>query len=177
MRSLARHGFFSLRVMTPVRRHSARASTSILSASLLSTSLLGFGLLSSGFLGCVLALTGCSSTESMLAESDVPVPEGLETVRSADIRRARGSLSGGTFLLAGPVMDAGQLLDDTTERYESSGWQIVDREPGLDRAAATYSKDSRTARLEILRRAVEPDMSSATIEVRDSRAAAQRDEK
>jgi len=108
----------------------------------------------------------------MLAESDVPVPEGLETVRSADIRRAQGTLSGGTFLLAGPVMDAGQLLDETSARYQSSGWQIVQRELGLDRAAATYAKDTRTARVEILRRAVEPDMSSATIEVRDGSATA-----
>jgi hypothetical protein len=111
-----------------------------------------------------LTLAGCSSN-AMLLESDVPLPNGMETVRSADIRRSAGTVSGGSFVLAGPCNDAADLLASTVERYRSNGWVVVAQNPGLDRSVAEFSKDTRRLELAIQRRALEPDMSSGFITI------------
>jgi len=110
------------------------------------------------------ALHACSGS-TMLLESDVPLPGGMTVVRSADIRRDAGTLTGGRFLLAGGVRDAGELLGETIGRFESSGWTVVDSRAGLDLATARLEKGARRADLAIHRRALEPDMSSAMLEV------------
>jgi hypothetical protein len=109
-------------------------------------------------------LVGCSH-DAMLLESDVPVPTGMETVRSADIRRSEGTVSGGRFILAGPVEDAGSLMVATRERYRANGWKTVLLEDGLDHAEGIFEKGNRRARLTIDRRAIEPDMSSGSLEI------------
>ena len=109
-------------------------------------------------------LIGCSH-DAMLLESDVPVPNGMETIRSADIRRSEGTVSGGRFILAGSVDDAGSLMVATRERYRANGWKTVLLEDGLDHAEGIFEKGNRRARLTIDRRALEPDMSSASLEI------------
>lgn len=109
-------------------------------------------------------LTGCSH-DTMLLESDVPVPSGMSTVRSADIRRSGGTVTGGRFVLAGPVDDAGSLMVATRERFAGAGWTTVEIEDGLDHATGVFRKGDRRARLTIDRRALEPDMSSAMLEI------------
>lgn len=101
----------------------------------------------------------------MLLESDVPLPAGMSTVRSADIRRAGGSVTGGRFLLAGEIDDAERLLDATIARFESSGWRLGQAERGLDHATATFTKGGRTARLSLDRRTLDPGMSSGMLEI------------
>lgn len=101
----------------------------------------------------------------MLLESDVPLPDGMTVVRSADLRRDAGTVTGGRFLLAGGVRDAGELLSDTIARFESGGWTVVDSRGGLDLASARLEKGARRAELTIHRRALEPDMSSGMLEV------------
>ena len=110
------------------------------------------------------ALHACSSSTTLL-ESGVPLPDGMTVVRSADIRRDAGTLTGGRFLLAGGVRDAGELLSDTLARFESGGWTVVDSRAGLDLATARLEKGARRAELTIHRRALEPDMSSGMLEV------------
>jgi hypothetical protein len=107
---------------------------------------------------------GCSH-DAMLLESDVPVPSGMSTVRSADIRRSGGTVSGGRFILAGPVDDAGGLMVATRERFAGAGWSTVEIQDGLDHATGTFRKGDRRVRLTIDRRALEPDMSSAMLEI------------
>jgi len=70
------------------------------------------------------ALQACSSAP-MLLDSDVPMPDGMSTVRSADIRRADGTVTGGRFLLAGEVPDAAATLESTAERFVANGWRVV----------------------------------------------------
>jgi hypothetical protein len=109
-------------------------------------------------------VAGCSESR-MLLDSDVPLPDGMTTVRSADIRRSRGLVTGGRFLLAGSVPNAADLLDATTERFRASGWMVVREESGLDLSSARFAKANRTVDLTITRRALDPDMSTAVLEV------------
>ena len=109
-------------------------------------------------------LHACSSSTTLL-ESDVPLPDGMTVVRSADLRRDAGTLTGGRFLLAGRVRDAGELLTATLGRFESDGWTVVDSRVGLDLSTARLEKGARRAELTITRRALEPDMSTGTLEV------------
>lgn len=113
------------------------------------------------------ALQACSSGE-MLLESDVPLPDGMSTLRSADIRRIGGTVVGGRFLLSGEVPDASETLRRTAARFESNGWRVEERDAGLDLSTARFTKDGRSVRLSISRRALEPDMSTGMLEVTTS---------
>jgi len=84
------------------------------------------------FLAATVPLLAACSHDAMLLESDVPVPSGMWTVRSADIRRSGGTVSGGRFILAGPVDDAGALMVATRARFAGSGWTTVEIKDGLD---------------------------------------------
>ncbi|MCE2885071.1 MAG: hypothetical protein LW806_09265 [Planctomycetaceae bacterium] len=121
--------------------------------------------LGAALLAATAPLLAACSHDAMLLESDVPVPSGMSTVRSADIRRSGGTVSGGRFILAGPVDDAGALMVATRERFAGSGWTTVEIKDGLDHSEGIFTKDARRARLTIDRRALEPDMSSGSLEI------------
>jgi hypothetical protein len=112
----------------------------------------------------LLFASGCSHGV-MLLESDVPLPEGMTTVQSADIRRSAGTVTGGKFLLTGEVNDAATLLRETITRYEAAGWTVVNRVVGLDHSEAVFAKDARRVQLTIDRRALDPAMSAGMLEV------------
>jgi len=112
-------------------------------------------------------LQACSGSQTLL-ESDIPMPDGMNTVRSADIRRADGAVTGGRFLLAGEVPDAGATLESTAQRFVANGWRVDAKEVGLDLSTARFSKGARSVTLSIARRALEPDMSTGTLEVSNS---------
>ena len=99
----------------------------------------------------------------MLLESDVPLPEGMSTVRSADIRRSGGTVTGGRFLLAGEIDDADRVLTSTIARFESAGWRVESARPGLDKATAIFTKGGRTVDLQLDRRTLDPGMSSGML--------------
>ena len=103
--------------------------------------------------------------DTMLLESDIPLPHGMNTVRSADIRRNGGTVSGGTFLLSGEVHDARSSVDLAATRFAAHGWKLVESTGDSAAARARFSKDSRTAALWLRRRALEPEMSSGSLEV------------
>ncbi len=113
--------------------------------------------------------SGCSQGV-MLLESDVPLPSGMVTVRSADIRRAEGAVTGGTFVLAGEVNDAASTMSEAIARYEAAGWSVVSRVVGLDHAKVEFAKASRRVVLTIDRRALEPSMSVGLLTVTASTA-------
>lgn len=110
------------------------------------------------------AASGCAGDRTLL-ESDVPLPLGMETVRSADIKRAAGTVTGGRFLLAGEVRDASDTLRTTIARFEAEGWRVETREAGLDLSSARFAKNGRVVTLSIARRALDPDMSTAMLEI------------
>lgn len=102
----------------------------------------------------------------MLLESDVPLPHGMSTVRSADIRRAGGTVTGGSFLIAGEVADARSAVDLAAERFRSHGWTPAMSSGDQDSASVTCTKDTRTAQLTLWRRGLDPKMSTGTLAVR-----------
>jgi hypothetical protein len=104
----------------------------------------------------------------MLLESDVPLPTGLSTIRSSDIRRTDGTVSGGKFLLAGDVNDARDLITETAEIYRDNGWTIVRASGGLDLATGVFRKDDRIAEITLRRRALTPEMSTGMLEVKSA---------
>ncbi|MFM7134297.1 MAG: hypothetical protein ACKO0W_08275 [Planctomycetota bacterium] len=105
---------------------------------------------------------GCVSGP-MLAESDVPLPESMRVVRSADIRRSGGTVTGGRYLLSGDVRDAGESLAALVTRFEAQGWTLVRSETGLDLATAELAKGGRTASVRLERRALDPAMSTGML--------------
>lgn len=109
-------------------------------------------------------LQACSGSQTLL-DSDVPLPDGMTSVRSADIRRSGGTVTGGRFLLAGQVPDAAATLESTAERFVANGWRVDAQQAGLDLSTARFSKGSRTVTLSIARRTLEPDMSTGMLEV------------
>lgn len=114
-----------------------------------------------------LALVGCSH-DTMLLESDVPVPQEMTTVRSADIRRSGGTVSGGSFLLAGDVENARRSVTKCAKRFDENGWKTVKIDGNADASTAIFTKDTRTAELTLRRRSLEPRMSNGLLTMQSS---------
>lgn len=134
-----------------IRLPTAAALRGTLLAALLSGSVAG-------------SLASCAADPTLL-ESDIPVPVGMRTIRSADIRRSGGEVVGGRFLLGGQVFDAGDTVEAVTLRFESRGWTVARSELGLDHAEIEYRKDGRRVTLVVNRRVLEPTMSTGLLEV------------
>ena len=112
----------------------------------------------------VAPLAACAR-DTMLLESDIPLPHGMTTVRSADIRRASGTVTGGTFLLSGDVPDARSSVDLAATRFAAHGWKTASAAGDANSASAKFTKDARTATLMLRRRGIEPVMSTGSLEV------------
>ncbi|MFZ9880823.1 MAG: hypothetical protein ACO3QC_05420 [Phycisphaerales bacterium] len=112
-------------------------------------------------------VAACASTPVVL-ESDVPLPPGMSTVRSADIKRAGGTVTGGTFLLAGEVVDARDTISALAARFRDEGWVVLVRESGLDFATCVATKGGRSVEVRIDRRALDPAMSSGMLVVKSA---------
>lgn len=116
-------------------------------------------------LSAALLLPACTR-DTMLLESDVPLPRGMNTVRSADIRRDGGTVTGGDFILAGEIDDARSAIRASAQSFEANGWTIVRADGSLDAASGEFVKDTRTVSVTLRRRALEPKMSTGTLTVR-----------
>ena len=77
-------------------------------------------------------------------------------------------MTGGRFLLAGEIDDADRVLRSAIARFESAGWRLEDARPGLDQAAATFTKGGRTVDLQLDRRTLDPGMSSGMLVISSS---------
>ena len=110
------------------------------------------------------ALAACSK-DTMLLESDIPLPEGLVTVRSADIRRSDSTVSGGRFLLSGAVADASGAMVLAGERFAAHGWTQSESRGDADVARARFTKDDRSVELELRRRRLDPRNSQGVLSV------------
>ena len=110
------------------------------------------------------ALTACAK-DTMLLEGDIPLPEGLVTVRSADIRRADGVVTGGRFILSGEVADAGAAMTASAERFAAHGWTRASSEGDADAAKARFTKGARAVDLELRRRGLDTRNSQGVLSV------------
>jgi hypothetical protein len=109
-------------------------------------------------------IAGCAR-DTMLLEGDIPLPRGMTTVRSADIRRNSGEVTGGTFLLSGDVPDARSSVDLAATRFAVHGWSLAGVTGDASMASARFTKNSRSATLMLRRRDLEPVMSTGSLEV------------
>jgi hypothetical protein len=109
-------------------------------------------------------LVGCAGDAPLtLLESDVPAPPEMEVRLSTNVVRDGGELSGGRFVMAGPIEDLAKAVEDTVSRYESNGWSVVGREVGAAAATLRFSKSTRAVTVELQRRRIDPGMSSAIV--------------
>lgn len=113
-----------------------------------------------------LLLAGCGSDRPLtLVDSDVPVPPEMDVRYAFDIARNGGELSAGRFILSGTVMDVAAAADDTVARYGENGWTLSSRTMQESAATLVFTKGARTSTVEIARRRIDPEMSSAVIVV------------
>ena len=115
---------------------------------------------------CAAMLLPACTRDTMLLESDVPLPRGMSTVRSADIRRDGGTVTGGDFILAGEIDDARSAIRASAQSFEANGWTIVRADGSGDAARGEFVKDTRIVSVTLRRRALEPKMSTGTLTVR-----------
>ena len=109
---------------------------------------------------------GCGSDHAMtLLDSDVSAPPEMDVRYAFDIARIDGQLAGGRFILAGTVDDINAVAEETMSRYASSGWTLREQRMLPAEAKLVFEKGTRTATVEIARRRVDPEMSSAVIVV------------
>jgi hypothetical protein len=112
----------------------------------------------------IASIAGCTH-DTMLLEGDIPLPEGLVTVRSADIRRSGGEVTGGRFILSGEIGDASAAMDRASVRFSANGWSRAAIDGDASFAKARFVKGGRTVELELLRRGVDPRNSQGVLSV------------
>ncbi len=124
----------------------------------------------SSLLAAIFLAAGCASDHPLtLLDSDVPTPPEMDVRYSFDIVRDGGELSGGRFVLAGSVQDIVVAADETVARYAASGWEVRERVVLPAQATLVFAKGARTSRIEIEKRRIDPQMSSAIVQLQRSR--------
>ena len=115
-------------------------------------------------LALVLAASCASEPETVL-QSDLPQVPGLAPRDSSGIRQDAGRVIGGQFAYKGFVEDLRESVSATKARYESSGWRLWSETITGATAVLEFRKDTRTARVELIRNEVQPRMSTAVLTV------------
>jgi hypothetical protein len=118
------------------------------------------------------AAASCASEPETVLQSDLPQVPGLTPRDSSGIVQAGGRVTGGQFAYKGFVEDLPQCVTATRARYEGAGWRLWSETVTGATAVLEFRKDSRSARVEIIRNQVQPRMSTAVLRVTDRDAAA-----
>jgi hypothetical protein len=118
------------------------------------------------------AAASCASEPETVLQSDLPQVPGLTPRDSSGIVQAGGRITGGQFAYKGFVEDLPQSVTATRARYEGAGWRLWSETVTGATAVLEFRKDSRSARVEIIRNQVQPRMSTAVLRVTDRDAAA-----
>jgi hypothetical protein len=118
------------------------------------------------------AAASCASEPETVLQSDLPQVPGLTPRDSSGIVQAGGRVTGGQFAYKGFVEDLPQCVTATRARYEGAGWRLWSETVTGATAVLEFRKDSRSARVEIIRNQVQPRMSTAVLKVIDRDAAA-----
>jgi hypothetical protein len=118
----------------------------------------------------LLAAAGCSSDPETVLQSDLPQVPGMAPRDTVGLRQEGGRVTGGQFAYTGAIPALGARAQETMARFGSLGWQLSAETVTGSTAVLVYRKDSRTARVEIIRNALQPRMSTAVITVETAAA-------
>lgn len=102
----------------------------------------------------------------MVLESDIPNVDGFEAIVTRDIQREGDHITGVEVLYRGDVVDAKDNINSTRHRFIDAGWELVSQQAKGKTTVLNFTKDSRTARVEIALNQIEPMMSPALLRVR-----------
>ena len=102
---------------------------------------------------------GCSSNQSFLLDSDVPIPDDSSGQATFGIKRADGLLTGVDTVFAMTIDDPGGSIDALAARFKISGWQIETKGQTFSTATAVFAKTNRRCRIRAVRNELDPDMS------------------
>lgn len=102
---------------------------------------------------------GCSSKESFLLDSDVPIPNDSSGRATFGIKRTDGLLTGVDTVFATTIDDPGGSIDSLAGRFKLSGWQLESKGQTFSTATAVFAKTDRRCRVRVVRNELDPDMS------------------
>ncbi len=111
------------------------------------------------------AAASCASEPETVLQSDLPQVPGLTPRDSSGIVQAGGRVTGGQFAYKGFVESLPQSVTATRARYEGAGWRLWSETVTGATAVLEFRKDTRSARVEIIRNQVQPRMSTAVLKV------------
>lgn len=113
----------------------------------------------------LLAAAGCASDPETILQSDLPQVPGMSPRDTVGLRQDGGRVTGGQFAYTGAIPALGARTQETMARFSQLGWQLSAETVTGSTAVLVYRKDDRTARVEIIRNALQPRMSTAVITV------------
>lgn len=110
-------------------------------------------------------LVACSAKPSVILDTDIPAPPGLESVFARGLERRGDELIAGRFVFHGRVNDARSLLERTLAQFRARGWTLTSRRTGDASCLAVVVKGDRQATISIVANQIDPPMSKAQIDV------------
>jgi hypothetical protein len=113
------------------------------------------------FAALALALAACGSDPETVLQSDLPQVPGMAPRDTVGLRQEGGRVTGGQFAYTGSIPSLGTRTQETMARFAGMGWQLASETVTGSTAVLVYRKDTRTARVEIIRNALQPRMSTA----------------
>ena len=115
-------------------------------------------------------VAACASEPDTVLQTDLPQVPGLTPRDSSGIRQSGDRVVAGQFAYKGPIADLRLLADQTMSRFQLAGWELASTTINTNTAVLVYRKDTRTARVEIIRNGVQPKMSTAVLQVQSTEA-------
>ena len=112
-----------------------------------------------------IVLAGCSTEPETVLQSDLPQVPGMAPRDTTGLRQDGGRITAGQFAYTGNVPTLGERAAETMSRFSGMGWTIRSQTMTSSTAVLVYGKDTRTARVEIIRNGVQPKMSTAVLRV------------
>lgn len=118
-----------------------------------------------------LLVGGCASEPESVLQSDLPQVPGMAPRDTVGLRQEGGLVTAGQFAYTGDVPSLGARAAETMARFGGMGWTLRSQTMTSSTAVLVYGKDTRTARVEIIRNGVQPKMSTAVLRVESATAA------
>ena len=113
------------------------------------------------FAALALALAACSSEPETVLQTDLPQLPGMAPRDTVGLRQEAGRVTGGQFAYTGSIPSLGARTQETMARFANLGWQLESETVTGSTAVLVYRKDTRSARVEIIRNSLQPRMSTA----------------
>ena len=111
------------------------------------------------------ALSGCSSTDKFILDSDVPTPAHLEGRLLNGLKREDGRLVGAHAIYIGDIANAQASLARVETQFTKAGW-VLETAVGDDiKADGFFRKDTRSCRVRVLKNELDPAMSRMSYEL------------